>query len=148
MLWLNDAVIEVMRQGLPIVTSVTATAWGTTRMAGKGQSPKVRHVALYSGAGWLGGYVVRSILMKVLEGSNKALPGPSDMVMPEPATTSGPMMGLPPQPPIGNHVGEVMAIPIPSPKKQPTLVDVSARGENISIQGTMDSSSMGSAYGG
>ena len=148
MLWFNDAVIEVLRQGVPLVTSITATAWGTARMASKGQSPKVRHVALYSGAGWLSGYVIRTVAMKIMEGSShRALPGPSDMTMPEPMTTSGPMAGLPPQPPIGNQVGEVVAIPAP-PKRQPTLVDVSARGENISVQGTMDANSMGSPYGG
>jgi len=148
MLWLSDAVIEILRQGVPIVTSITATAWGTARMASKGKSPKIQHVAMYSGAGWLGGYVARSLAMKVLEGTNKALPGPADMTLPEPMSTMGPTMGLPLEAPVGGYAGEVTAIPTPKPKNQPTLADVSARGENISVQGTMDASAMGSAYGG
>ena len=147
MLWLNDAVIEILRQGVPIVSSITATAWGTARMASKGQSPKVRHIAMYSGAGWLGGYVARSLTMRLLEGSNKALPGPTDLVLPEPATSNTTMAGLPPVLALDQPPGEVVPM-LKRPKSQPTLVDVSARGENIAVQGTMDASSMGSAYGG
>jgi hypothetical protein len=150
MLWLNDAVIEILRQAVPVVSSITATAWGTARMASKGKSPKVQHVAMYSGAGWLGGYIVRSVAMRVIEGTSKALPTPSELSMPEPISTMGPTAGLPTglplEAPVGNHAGEVVAIP--RPKKQPKLADVSARGENIAVQGTMDQSAMGSAYGG
>jgi len=145
MLWLNDAIIELLRQGIPLTSAIAGAAWGTSRMAGKGKHPKVRHVALYSGAGWLTGYVVSSLALKVLEGSNPTLPVNDTLPMPEPATSN--MAGLPYDPPIGNYVGEVVA-QAPMPEPSTPTIDVQADGENIQVHGTMDLGAMGSAYGG
>ena len=144
MLWFNDAIIEVLRQGVPIVTAITATAWGTSRTT----TPKVRHVAMYSAVGWLAGYAASSLTLKVLEGAQQALPTPSEMKMlPESVSNDTSMSGLPYDPPIGNQVGEVVAFPAPV-QEMSSSPSLTANGEHISVQGTMDNGSMGSAYGG
>jgi hypothetical protein len=106
----QDLLHGILSQGLPVVAAASGSVLGAMR------SNKLGSVMLYSGAGWLSGYVVQKVLFRLMEGGAKHLPEPSGKPMltalpggkEVPAPPQGspspppPLSSAPPPPPSGS----------------------------------------------
>lgn len=98
----NEFVVSTIRLAIPVISAVMGAFYGSNR-AGKAGGRQLTNVAAFAGLGWLGGYVLRSALLYVVEGSRRPLPAATAQSFPpppvepsSPSMTAAPTAGLPP----------------------------------------------------
>lgn len=99
----NEFIVSTIRQAIPVISAVMGAFYGASR-AGRTGGRQLTNVAAFAGLGWLGGYVLRSTLIHLIEGGSRALPTatvqqfPPPPTAPEPPSTTvaaPPMQGMP-----------------------------------------------------
>jgi len=99
----NEFIVCTIRQAVPVVSAVMGAFYGSARASRTG-GKQLPNIAAFAGLGWLGGYVLRSALIFVIEGGRKSLPArtarqfpppPEVQPAPTPSMAAPPTSGLP-----------------------------------------------------
>lgn len=163
----NEFIVCSIRQAIPVIAAVMGAYYGSQR-AGRSGRRQLANVAAFAGLGWLGGYVLRSTLLFLIEGRRPALPTATANEFPPPVQPGPvePSMTSVAVPPTSGLPNEVDPYSFSSQQQQVSTVDQSGapppktnnegvsygplrvgRGPNGKSNNTLVTSAYGNVYG-
>lgn len=95
----SEFIISTIREALPVISAVMGAFYGSARGNRTG-ARQFANIAAFAGLGWLGGFVLRSTILHLVEGGRPAFPTetpqqfPPPPIQPEPPVSTSAMSGL------------------------------------------------------